>query len=562
MSPESLPPDLNSEQPPMSRNKKIVWTAIVLAIVVGLGFIVHARIAAQRGRGSGFTNQALRQGFNAPLAVGVAKVTRGDVPITIDSLGTVTPLATVSIHPQVTGPLIKISFTEGQSVKKGDLLAEIDPRPFQATVEQDQAQLQHDQALLNNANVDLQRYKMLVATNSVAEQTYATQQATVLQDQATLAADKASLDSAKLNLSYCYITAPVDGSIGLRQVDVGNVVSAYSSTIAVVTQLHPMSVLFTIPEDDLSQVLGRLRQGVKLQAAAYDRTFTTKLDSGELSVSDNQVDPTTGTLKLRAMFNNSAMQLFPQQFVNVRLTLDTLHDQILVPGSAVQTGDSGSYVYVVDEGPGPGANASGAGSAPFDDPPAGGAGAGAANGQGRRSGRGGFGRRGFRGAGNFDAAAGPIHTVHLVYVTTGPTTGNLISIRSGLSVGQTVVVDGAEQLKDGAPVTTPDLDQPSKAGSGAATGSAAGGTDPATGQGSSASGPASGASSANAGGQAGGQGAGFGYGYGANGKRGRAGAGHGRRGAAGSQASGSSAPGSSAAASPAPGAQPASPSQH
>src|SRR6185437_7395244 len=284
----------------------------------------------------------------APLSVGVAQVTRGDVPITINSLGTVTPLATVTVHPQVTGPLVKISFTEGQQVKKGDLLAEIDPRPFQATVDQDQAQLQHDQALLNNAKVDLARYKMLVAQNSVAEQTYATQQATVLQDQATLVADQAALETAKLNLSYCRILAPVDGSIGLRQVDLGNVVSAYSSTIAVVTQLHPMSVLFTIPEDDLSQVLKRLRQGDKLQALAYDRTFTTKLDTGVLTDTDNQVDPSTGTLKLRALFNNSALELFPQQFVNVRLTLETLQDQILVPGAAVQNGSSGSYVYVVD----------------------------------------------------------------------------------------------------------------------------------------------------------------------------------------------------------------------
>lgn len=553
MSPDSLPPDLDSEHPPMSRSKKIVWTVIVLAIVVGIGFIVHARIVSQRGGGSAFTNQALRQGFNAPLAVGVAKVTRGDVPITIDSLGTVTPLATVSVHPQVTGPLVKISFTEGQSVKKGDLLAEIDPRPFQATVEQDQAQLQHDQALLNNANVDLERYKMLVATNSVAEQTYATQQATVLQDQATVAADKAALDSAKLNLSYCYITAPVDGSIGLRQVDVGNVVSAYSSTIAVVTQLHPMSVLFTIPEDDLSLVLGRLRQGDKLQAVAYDRTFTTRLDTGLLSHSDNQVDPTTGTLKLRALFNNSAMQLFPQQFVNVRLTLNTLHDQILVPASAVQTGDSGSYVYIVGEGSGPGAGAPGSGSAPFDDLPAGGPGAGAASGQGRRGGRGAFGGRRFRGAGNFPAAAGPVHTVHLVYVTTGPGTGDMVSIRSGLSVGQTVVVDGAEQLKDGAPVTTPELDQPAGAGSKPGTGPTA---QPGSPQGAGASGgPAAGTPGSPYGGAyRGGRGAGFGYGYGANGK---VGAGRGPRGAAGAQAPGAAGSGS-AAGSSAPGAQPAS----
>lgn len=464
MSSEIPPQDADPAVPgEMSRTKKIVWTAIVLAVVVGTGLIVYERIAAQRGGGSGFVNPAARAAFNAPLSVGVAQVTRGEVPITIDSLGTVTPLATVTVHPQVTGPLVKISFQEGQLVKKGDLLAEIDPRPFQATVDQDQAQLQHDEALLNNAKVDLARYKMLVAQNSVAEQTYATQQATVLQDQATLQADQAALASAKLNLSYCSITAPVDGSVGLRQVDVGNVVSAYSSTIVVVTQLHPMSVLFTIPEDDLSQVTARLHAGDKLQAVAYDRTFTTQLDTGVLADTDNEVDPTTGTLKLRAMFENKTLQLFPQQFVNVRLTLQTLQNQILVPGSAVQTGNAGTYVYVVDQGPAP--------AALYD--PSGGGAPGSPAFAGRRGRRGG-GRR-FGGGGDFGAggATGPVHTVHMRTVITGPSVGDLISIRSGLSVGEIVVIDGAEQLKDGALVTTPEVDQPGSAGQPGAAGAAA-----------------------------------------------------------------------------------------
>lgn len=454
MPPHDADPAVHGE---MSRTKKTVWTVIVLAVVVGTGLIVYERIAAQRGGGNGFVNPAARTAFNAPLSVGVTQVTRGDVPITIDSLGTVTPLATVSVHPQVTGPLVKISFQEGQTVKKGDLLAEIDPRPFQATVDQDQAQLQHDQALLNNAKVDLARYKMLVAQNSVAEQTYATQQATVLQDEATLESDQAALASAKLNLSYCRITSPVDGSVGLRQVDIGNVVSAYSSTIVVVTQLHPMSVLFTIPEDDLSQVMGRMHQGDKLQAVAYDRTFTTKLDTGVLADTDNEVDPTTGTLKLRAMFENKTLQLFPQQFVNVRMTLQTLQNQILVPAAAVQTGAAGTYVYVVDQGVAP--------AALLDDPPPGGA-SGASRFAGRRGRRGG-GRRGGGGGFGAGAANGPLHTVHLRDVSTGPAVGDLVSIRSGLSVGETVVVDGAEQLKDGSLVTTPELDQPGPQGTNA-----------------------------------------------------------------------------------------------
>jgi len=525
MPPQDADPAVHGE---MSRTKKIVWTAIVLAVVLVTVLIVHRRIVSQRGGGSGFVNQAARAGFAAPLSVGVAQVTRGDVPITIDSLGTVTPLATVTVHPQVTGPLVKIAFAEGQQVKKGDLLAEIDPRPFQATVDQDQAQLQHDEALFNNAKVDLARYKVLVAQNSVAEQTYATQQATVLQDEATLAADQAALASAKLNLSYCRITAPVDGSVGLRQVDVGNVVSAYSSTIAVVTQLHPMSVLFTIPEDDLSQVLSRMRQKDKLQAVAYDRTFTTVLDTGVLADVDNEVDPTTGTLKLRAMFNNMSLQLFPQQFVNVRLTLQTLQNQILVPGAAVQSGNSGSYVYVVDQGPAP--------AAAFDPPGAPAAGApGMAGRRGRRGGG-----RPFGGAGGFGAGGpvGPVHAVHLRYVSTGPSVGELISIRSGLSVGETVVVDGAEQLKDGALVTTPGLDQPG-AGAQPGAGTGAGAAWP----GGAAQGSPQGSSTPTTSGA----GAGAAAGYGSGGRRAYPGSGpH------GSQAPGPAASGTASGAQPAP----------
>lgn len=416
----------------MSRGKKITWALIALAVVVGLGLIVHARIASHRGAPT-FNGRRLGNG-PPPLAVGVAQVTQGDVPVTIDSLGTVTPLATVTVHPQVTGPLIKFDFTEGQMVKAGEVLAQIDPRPFQAAVDQAQGQLEHDQALLANARVDLTRYKTLVAQNSVAEQTYATQQATVLQDEATVTADKAVLETDKLQLSYCRITSPVNGSVGLRQVDVGNVVTAYSSSIVVVTQLQPMSVLFTVPEDSLSQVVQRLRSGEKLTVDAYDRTFTTKLDSGVLSNIDNEIDPTTGTLKLRAMFKNASFELFPSQFVNARLTLDTLHNQLLIPGSAVQQGSTGTFVYVVDM-----AAPGGADAAPLDPPP------GAGGRQGRR----------FGGFAAFGPAAGPMRIVHVRYVTTGPSVGTFISITQGLQLGETVVIDGAEQLRDGVRVTVP-----------------------------------------------------------------------------------------------------------
>jgi multidrug efflux system membrane fusion protein len=372
---------------------------IALLVLIILGARYRAATPATGGR----------SGMNGPLTVGVASVTTGDIPITINALGTVTPLATVTIHPQINGPLIKINFTEGQMVKRGDLLVQIDPRPYQAAVDQADGQLKRDQASLANARVDLDRYKTLLAQNSISDQVYATQVATVAQEQATVASDRATLEAAQLNLDYCRITSPVPGLVGLRQVDVGNLMQANSTAIAIVTQLQPMSVLFTVPEDSLSNILQRLRDAQKLPVDAYDRSLTNKIASGVLSNADNQIDTTTGTLKLRAMFDNSKFELFPNQFVNARLLLDTLHNVIVVPGAAMQQGSSGSYVYVV----------------------------------------------------NADS------TVSMRAVTPGPSSGELVSITKGLQTGERVVVDGADQLRDGAHVVVP--------GSAAAAGSASSG---------------------------------------------------------------------------------------
>ena len=369
---------------------------IALLVLIVIGARYRAAAPPPTGRG----------GLNGPLTVGVASVTKGDIPITINALGTVTPLATVTVHPQINGPLVKIAFTEGQTVKRGDLLVQIDPRPYQAALDQAAGQLKHDQAALANAKVDLERYKTLLAQNSVSDQTYATQVATVAQDEATVATDRAALEVAQLNLDYCRITSPVAGLVGLRQVDLGNLMQANSSTIVVVTQMQPMSVLFTVPEDSLSEVLQRLRSGQKLAVDAFDRSLTNKIASGTLSNSDNEIDTTTGTLKLRALFDNSKFELFPSQFVNVRLLLDTLHDAIVVPGAAMQQGASGSYVYVVKAD----------------------------------------------------------NTVSMRGVTPGPSSGDLISITKGLQTGERVVVDGADQLRDGAHVTVPGA-----AGAGGAT---------------------------------------------------------------------------------------------
>jgi multidrug efflux system membrane fusion protein len=372
---------------------------IALLVLIVMGARYRAANTAATGR----------SGMNGPLTVGAASVTTGDIPITVNALGTVTPLATVTIHPQINGPLIKIAFTEGQMVKRGDLLVQIDPRPYQAAVDQAAGQLKRDQASLANAKVDVDRYKTLLAQNSVSDQVYATQVATVAQQEATIASDRATLEAAQLNLDYCRITSPVSGLVGLRQVDVGNLMQANATAIAVVTQLQPMSVLFTVPEDSLSNILQRLRDGQKLPVDAYDRSLTSKIATGVLSNADNQIDTTTGTLKLRAMFDNAKFELFPNQFVNVRLLLDTLHNVIVVPGAAMQQGSSGSYVYVV----------------------------------------------------NADS------TVSMRAVTPGPSSGNLVSISKGLQTGERVVVDGADQLRDGAHVVVP--------GSAAAAGSASSG---------------------------------------------------------------------------------------
>jgi membrane fusion protein, multidrug efflux system len=396
-----MTPQPPSGEPGSPRRKFIWWIigAIALLVLIVIGARYRAATPALTGRA----------GLNGPLTVGVASVTTGEVPITINALGTVTPLATVTIHPQINGPLVKIAFTEGQMVKRGDLLVQIDPRPYQAAFDQAAGQLKRDQAALANAKVDQDRYKTLLAQNSVSDQTFATQVATVAQDEATVASDLATLEAAKLNLEYCRITSPVAGLVGLRQVDIGNLMQANTTEIVVVTQLQPMSVLFTVPEDSLSDILQRLRAGQKLAVDAYDRSLTNKIASGTLSNADNEIDTTTGTLKLRATFDNSKFELFPSQFVNVRLLLDTLHDAIVVPGAAMQQGASGSYVYVVK----------------------------------------------------------PDSTVSMRAVTPGPTSGDLVSVSKGLQPGERVVVDGADQLRDGAHVVIPGA---APAGAGAAPG--------------------------------------------------------------------------------------------
>src|SRR5690242_9754766 len=305
----------------MNRLRTLLGIGLGLAVVAAAGWYITQNKATTPARQGG------RFGAGAPVPVGVAPAAKADIPIVIKALGTVTPLATVTVKTQITGQLIQVAFTEGQTVKKGDLLAVVDPRPYEVALQQAQGTLEKDQALLKNAQIDLQRYKTLVAQDSIARQQYDTQAALVRQYEATIVTDQALVDNAKLNLVYTRIIAPVSGRIGLRLVDQGNYVTLGDATgICIITQMQPMTVIFTIPEDFLPQVRKRLRAGATLQTTALDRAQKTELATGKVSTHDNQIDTTTGTVKLRAIFDNTDEALFPNQFVNVRLLVDTVKD--------------------------------------------------------------------------------------------------------------------------------------------------------------------------------------------------------------------------------------------
>jgi len=338
-----------------------------------------------------------RIGVGTAVPVGVSQVMNGDVRVTTNGLGAVTPLATVTVHPQVTGYLNRFDVIEGQMVKQGQLLAEIDPRPFQATLDQAKGQLARDQATLANAKIDLGRYEALWKQNAISQQTLQTQIATVGTDQGTVKADQAAVEAAAINLGFTRITSPTPGRVGLRQVDPGNLVVSGTSSLIVVTELQPISVLFSLPEDSINQIMSHVDAGQKLSVTAFDRSMTTKLAEGTLSNVDNQVDSTTGMVKMRAMFDNKDLKLFPAQFVNIRLLVDTLHHQDYVSAAAIQHGAQGTYVYVIDK----------------------------------------------------DRVA------HMRTVTTGVTDRDKVAITSGLAAGETVVVDGADRLKEDQSVLLP-----------------------------------------------------------------------------------------------------------
>src|SRR5665213_3597705 len=339
--------------PPSPRKPKkrgLIWVVFLLAVAGVAGYAVWRAmhpVTVARGAGGGGGGRGAPVG---PVPVVVAKVTRSSIPVYLNGLGNVTAFYTVTVKSRVDGQIMKVDFNEGDLVHEGQVLIEIDPRPYQVQLELAQGTLARDQALLNNSKLDLQRYQTLLAQDAIPKQQLDTQTALVAQYEGNIKQDTANIDSAKLNLTYAKVTAPITGVVGLRQVDPGNIVHASDTNgMIVITQLQPIAVLFTIPEDNLPQVTQKLRAGAHLPVDAYNRDNSKKLASGVLVTLDNQIDSTTGTSKLKAVFPNTDNALFPQQFVNIRLLVDTLGNQQVVPNVAVQNGQQGTFVYIVDE---------------------------------------------------------------------------------------------------------------------------------------------------------------------------------------------------------------------
>ncbi|MFZ0037359.1 MAG: efflux RND transporter periplasmic adaptor subunit [Candidatus Acidiferrales bacterium] len=385
-----------------------IW-AIVIVVLLG-GYAYHQRQEAMAAKASAMP---------APRAVPIQSATAhaGDIGVYINALGTVTPVYTVTVTSRVQGEITNVYYREGQIVRKGDPLLDIDPRPYQAALTQAEGQLAHDQAVLNKDKIDMDRYQLAFNRNAIAKQQLDDQQQTVLQDEGTVKNDQGSLDNAKVNLVYCHITSPIAGRVGLRLVDPGNIVQANSTTsLVVVTQLQPITVIFSVAEDYLPQIQQELRAGHRLDVIAFDHDQLKKIANGSLLTLDNIIDTTTGTVKLKAIFPNGDAALFPNQFVNARLTVTTLQNAVLVPNAAIQRNAQGAFVYVIQ----------------------------------------------------------PDQTAAIKTVTTGPADTESTSVQ-GIKVGDVVAINGFDKLQDGAKVAVRNRNADGSGSGGGNSGGGAGG---------------------------------------------------------------------------------------
>ncbi len=330
-----------SAQEPPPKGHWWIWALLLIALAVG-GVFYYQR------HSSGDSSKAKAAAPPRAVPITTASSHTGDIGVFVEALGTVTPVYTVTVTARVQGEIMEVHYKEGQMVKKGDPLLEIDPRPYQATLTQGEGQLAHDQALLAEAGIDLDRYKSAFSRNAIAQQQVYDQEQAVLQYEGTVKNDEGMVENARVNLGYTHIASPIDGRVGLRLVDPGNIVQAGSTTpLVVITQLQPITVIFSVAEDYLPQIMKQLRQGHSMPVAALDRTQEQQIANGSLLTLDNQIDTTTGTVKLKAVFPNADDALFPNQFVNARLLVETEHNSTLVPTAAIQRSAQGAFVYVV-----------------------------------------------------------------------------------------------------------------------------------------------------------------------------------------------------------------------